>query len=76
MITSKLKVQEQPEQETKFPCIMRSKMNGLVILFAKERVGIVINVGDSQDSYIGEFCNFWRMDNFVEVTGIKVVLEQ
>lgn len=50
-----------------YPCLMRSRKSGVIVLFTRERVGVV--VVPSQRYEVGHACGVWRMATFAPFYG-------
>lgn len=49
----------------RFPKLMRSKINGTIVLFSGEKMGMVVYT-EAHGNFIGEFTSDWAMCNFVD----------
>jgi hypothetical protein len=57
------KVEEQPAQETKYPCLMRLIGSDVDVLFIRPREGIVVNCA-SVSWKAGDYCTYWAEGAF------------
>lgn len=53
------KVEEKQEKEITFPCLMRNKAAGHVVLFSSDKTGIVVYEGDEGSPVVGYYCDHW-----------------
>lgn len=59
-----------------FPKIMRSKLNGIIILALRQEhhggpySGVVVHPGSNNVSYVGEQCDCWNHTAFEDFQGI------
>ena len=63
----KSEVKERPAKPIKFPCLMRDRRDGAIVLFSKEGRGAV--VGDGAQDKAGVIRDSWTMDYFEPFEG-------
>lgn len=55
-----VKIEGTEEKEISFPCLMKSSLTGLVVLFTNDRAGIVLAVQEANSFYhLGYISNSW-----------------
>ena len=59
----KVIVEEKERGGIKFPCLMKSKVSGIIVLFSGDQEGVVLYV-DSVRYPIGHHAYDWDMDSF------------
>ena len=60
-------------KDLKYPLLMQSKVDGLVVLMTSERTGFSVS-STGENNAVGSFCERWNMESFVPLRG-KVILE-
>ena len=63
-ITSTSRSRAQPARDHKYPFIGVARLNGLMVLFQKDSVGVVVSKGSSERHEIGESSRIWNMARF------------
>lgn len=53
------KVEDKQEQEITYPCLMRNKVIGFVVLFSSVKTGVVLHKGEDSFPDIGHYFNDW-----------------
>lgn len=57
------------ENEIKYPCLMRSKDSGCIVLFTERETGVCLYEGRSNICFIGEHYNKWNVNYFEPFNG-------
>ena len=68
-----MKVLIEENDDIKYPCLMRNMYNGRIVLFSKDRVGVVLYSGSSPLP-VGYYSDSWEMHIFEPFKG-RLILE-
>jgi len=71
-------IEQVSKQQNKqhFPCVMKSIINNVVVLFNKQTCGIVIFVPEGVYEHVGYMSNSWKMESFKPIDEITITFKE